>query len=106
MTLRPELERFAQEHAIRQNAMHKRHDVESAQLWAEWNAGLQRLGADQDEANAAFHRMINETFPAHNETRHRFYQENPYERRGRRTWYQEHLEFKDEFESPPEGGAD
>ena len=106
MTLRPELERFIQEHAIRQDEMHKRHDAESSQLWADWNADLERRGADRDEADAAFRRMMDVAFPAHNETRHRFYQQDPNERRGRRTWYEEHPEFKDEFASPPRDAAD
>ena len=100
MTLRPELERFVQEHAIRRDELHRRQDAESSRLWEDWNAGLQRLGADQEETNAAFRRLMDETFPAHNETRHRFYQSDPTERRGRRDWYREHPEFKDEFESP------
>jgi hypothetical protein len=101
MTLRPELERFVQEHAIRRDEMHRRHDAESSQLWADWNAGLQRLGAAEDESNAAFRRLMDETFPAHNEMRHRAYQQDPRERRGRSDWYEEHPEFEDEFENPP-----
>lgn len=88
-------------HAIRQNELHKRHHAESSQLWVEWHAGLQRLGAGEDEAKAAFQRMLDETFPSQNEIRHRLYQESPHERRGRQAWYQDHPAFRDEFENPP-----
>lgn len=103
MSLRPELERLAQEYAIRHDQMNQRHDAESTQFWADWHAALERLGADGAEAANAFFQMMDEAFPRHNETRHRHYQEAPDNRSGRRAWYREHPEFKDEFADWQEG---